>query len=92
MGAYIATYPSVARPATLIDIVPDKSNIDRASELATQIGSKVRKAGNVVAEEIKKLPVEDVVATAGEVATETGRRVRDVAGRFGREMRKRIKR
>ena len=35
--------------------------------------------------------VEEVVSTLGEVASETGRRVRGVAGRLGREMRKRMK-
>ncbi len=69
----------------------NKTNIDRANEVVTEIGRQVRKVGTAVAEEVKKLPVEETVKTAGEVATQTGRRMRKAAGRLGQNLRKRLK-
>lgn len=70
----------------------DKTNIDRATELAGQIGRRAREAGRTVADEIKKLPVEETISTLGDAATQTGRKMRRVAGRLSRDLRKRIKR
>ena len=92
--------------------------MDRATELANELGGRVREVGGAVAGEVSErvrryreraaarrtgdanapspgrsgtAVAEDVVNTLGEVASETGRRVRGVAGRLGREMRKRMK-
>lgn len=70
----------------------DKSNMDRAAQIANQIGRRARDAGRSVADEIKKLPVEETISTLGDAATQTGRRMRKVAGRLSRDLRKRIKR